>query len=67
MGHGGKRLGAGRPVGSGKYSQGTQVMRIPTEMVGRIKKFIDYQGYRLPLYSSMRCAVPANENNPSLR
>ncbi len=52
QGHGGKRSGAGRPKGSGKYSDSTQVMRIPVGMIDQVTTYIESKGYRLPLYSS---------------
>lgn len=51
-GHGGKRTGAGRPVGSGKYNSPTKTMRIPTEMQEEIASYIDSKGNTIPFYSS---------------
>lgn len=50
--HGGKRAGAGRPKGSGKYHDTTQVMRVPVGMIDEILSFIKTKGFQLPLYSS---------------
>ena len=50
--HGGKRKGAGRPKGSGKYHDATQVMRVPVGMIDDIVSFIETKGFQLPLYSS---------------
>ncbi|MCX7124718.1 MAG: translesion error-prone DNA polymerase V autoproteolytic subunit [Gammaproteobacteria bacterium] len=52
MKHGGKRTGAGRPSGSGKYSDSTQVMRVPVGMVDRVLSYIQTKGHQLPLYSN---------------
>ena len=52
MNHGGKRKGAGRPSGSGKYQDTTAVMRIPVSMKKQIMSFIKTKGYRLPLFGS---------------
>ncbi len=52
---GGKRLGAGRPSGLGKYgSEATKTMRVPVSRIADIQGFL-MQGsdtYALPLYSS---------------
>lgn len=62
MQHGGKRFGAGRPKGSGKYQDTTQVMRIPAGMIDEVLSFIQTKGYRLPLYGSK---VPAGFPSPA--
>lgn len=49
---GGKRPGAGRPVGTGRYRMPTKVMRIPVQMEGNVIDFIESQGHSLPFYSS---------------
>ena len=49
---GGKRAGAGRPKGSGKYQDSTQVMRIPCSLANQVVSFVENKGYQLPLYSS---------------
>ena len=50
--HGGRRTGAGRPKGSGKYKDSTQVMRVPVGMTDQIAAYIETKGYQLPLYSN---------------
>src|SRR3990167_3862958 len=52
MKHGGKRSGAGRPKGSGKYQASTQVMRVPVNMVDRVITYVQTNGHQLPLYSN---------------
>lgn len=52
MTHGGQRKGAGRPKGSGKYQDATQVMRVPAGMVDQLMSYIQTKGYQLPLYSN---------------
>src|SRR3990167_6074166 len=52
MKHGGKRPGAGRPTGTGKYKEKTQVMRIPISMRKAVIAFIEKKGHQLPLYTS---------------
>lgn len=37
---GGKRKGAGRPHGSGKYGEPTKAIRIPQSMVGKLQKVL---------------------------
>lgn len=57
--HGGKRDGAGRKPGSGKYKESTQAMRIPESLVGDVKNFIRLRrvkNQKIPLYMS---SVPA--------
>lgn len=50
--HGGKRAGAGRPKGTGKYGEKTLPLRIPESLVEGVKHFVESQGYSLPLYGS---------------
>ena len=38
--HGGKREGAGRKVGTGKYGEPTKAMRVPASLVKDVKDFI---------------------------
>lgn len=52
MTHGGKRSGAGRPKGSGKYQDETQVMRIPMSMVDHVVTYLESKGFLLPLFSN---------------
>jgi DNA polymerase V len=51
---GGKRVGAGRPAGKGKYgSESTKIMRIPISHVRAIQELLEHNKmYALPLYSS---------------
>jgi DNA polymerase V len=52
---GGKREGAGRPVGRGKYgSEPTKTIRIPVSRVADIHELLEHDSktYTLPLYSS---------------
>lgn len=50
MGSGGKRAGAGRPKGSGKFGVETQVVRIPSNEVEAVLKLIQNGFYRLPFF-----------------
>tara|TARA_Y100000588_G_C14223046_1_gene911910 strand:+ start:198 stop:725 length:528 start_codon:yes stop_codon:yes gene_type:complete len=53
--HGGKREGAGRPTGQGKYGEPTKSMRVPLSRLNDVKAFIDNEQpeYALPLYGSV--------------
>lgn len=50
---GGKREGAGRPTGRGKYSCKTKPIRVPVDMVEKIEFYIKSEGYQIPVYSSL--------------
>lgn len=50
MGSGGKRDGAGRPKGSGKFGVKTQAVRIPSNEVAAVLKLVQHGFYRLPFY-----------------
>jgi DNA polymerase V len=52
MPRGGKRKGAGRPKGTGKFGEPTKAIRLPVSMIDRIMQFITLKGLVLPLYSS---------------
>lgn len=59
MTRGGKRRGAGRPKGQGRYGEPTQILRVPASMVDDIKEFAATRGFRLPLYSSrVQAGIP---------
>jgi DNA polymerase V len=51
--HGGKRMGAGRPKGTGQYGSATKVMRVPASKVDDVKAFLnDGSQYQIPLLES---------------
>ncbi|HJK86536.1 MAG TPA: translesion error-prone DNA polymerase V autoproteolytic subunit [Candidatus Megaira endosymbiont of Nemacystus decipiens] len=52
MKHGGKRDGAGRPKGQGKYGTETKAIRVPVELVEDVEDFSLHGGYKIPLFSS---------------
>lgn len=52
MPRGGKRLGAGRPKGKGKYSTATKPIRVPENMIEKIEQLIQENFYELPIYSN---------------
>lgn len=49
---GGKRDGAGRPKGSGKYGGATRAIRVPETEVENVMRCIQNQFYRLPLFQN---------------
>lgn len=52
MPSGGRRIGAGRPKGSGKFNAPTKSIRVPEKDVDKVFQLIQHQFYRLPLYQS---------------
>ena len=38
--HGGKREGAGRKAGTGKYGEPTRAMRVPESLIKDVKEFV---------------------------
>lgn len=61
MPKGGKRIGAGRPVGSGKYQEPTRAIRVPISIIEKIHSLAYGSDYNLPLYHSK---VPAGFPSP---
>ncbi|KTD32178.1 SOS error prone mutagenesis protein UmuD (RumA) [Legionella nautarum] len=63
MVRGGKRPGAGRPKGQGKYGEQTKAIRIPLSRINEVIKLIEHQPsmpYPIPLYSStVRAGFPS--------
>lgn len=47
---GGKRPGAGRPKGSGKFGVKTKAVRIPDSDVLTVLNYVNHNCYRLPFY-----------------
>ncbi len=52
-GRGGKRVGAGRPAGSGQYAEKTQAIRIPESLVKQVQRYAKVKGYQIPLYGAL--------------
>ena len=52
MARGGKRKGAGRPKGTGKFGEPTKAVRLPISMIDRIMSFIERKGLAYPLYTN---------------
>ena len=50
--HGGKRPGAGRPKGTGKFGEVTERLRVPASMVDQVLQFVASKAFQLPLYSA---------------
>lgn len=66
MKHGGKRIGSGRPSGSGKYKLPTKTMRVPIDMTDDIIDFIGSKGYTLPFFSnSVEAGFPSPVSDES--
>jgi len=67
MARGGKRKGAGRPKGTGKFGEPTKAIRLPVSMIDRIMEFIAQKGLIFPVYSTQTQAgssVPAEDTTP---
>jgi DNA polymerase V len=54
MPKGGRRIGAGRPVGTGKYQEPTKAIRVPISIIEKIRTLVqnDRHSYALPLYTA---------------
>jgi len=52
MNHGGRRAGAGRPKGQGKYGTATKAIRVPEYLVNDVKDYSMNGGYKIPFFSS---------------
>jgi DNA polymerase V len=58
--HGGKRPGAGRPKGSGRFGEVTERIRVPASLVGDVVRFVESRAFKLPLYScTVQAGLPA--------
>lgn len=64
MTRGGRRKGAGRPKGTGKFGEPTKAVRLPVSYIERVLGFIDRRGLYFPLYETKEEAgypTPADE------
>ncbi len=62
--HGGKRPGAGRPKGSGKFGEATERVRVPVSMVADVMQLVASRATKLPLYScTVQAGLPAEAND----
>lgn len=62
---GGKRPGAGRPKGQGKFGEPTKPVRVPESMVAQVLEYVESKGFEIPMYSSRVAAgfpSPADEH-----
>jgi len=49
--HGGARPNAGRKLGSGKYGEPTERIRVPISLKNDIIHYIEHKGFNLPVYA----------------
>ncbi len=54
MPRGGRREGAGRPKGTGKFGEPTKAVRLPISMIEQVMEFIDQKGFQYPLFSTQQ-------------
>ena len=62
MPRGGKRAGAGRKQGSGKFGESTKAIRIPESEIAHVLKLVQNRFYKIPLYL---CSVAAGFPSPA--
>jgi DNA polymerase V len=62
MPRGGKREGAGRKRGSGKFGEPTKAIRIPESELAHVLKLAQHKFYKIPMYL---CAVAAGFPSPA--
>ncbi|MDO4550752.1 MAG: translesion error-prone DNA polymerase V autoproteolytic subunit [Planctomycetia bacterium] len=61
MPRGGRRKGAGRPKGTGKFGVPTKAIRVPEMMVDHIMNFIYSKGFIFPIYDTkIQAGFPAS-------
>lgn len=61
---GGKREGAGRPVGSGKYGEPTRAIRIPQSLVGSVFELLsDYEQGNKPSHPMLALKAAIAQDN----
>lgn len=59
MAKGGRRMGAGRPKGSGKFGEPTVPVRVPVSMAGDVERMAFRGGVGIPLFSAtVRAGMP---------
>jgi len=64
MARGGKRKGAGRPKGTGKFGEPTKAIRLPISMIDRIMQFITQKGLLMPIYTTQdQAGIPSLEDD----
>lgn len=58
--HGGRRPGAGRPKGTGRFGEATERLRVPVSMVAEVMRFVESKAFKLPLYAgTVQAGSPA--------
>lgn len=62
MPSGGKRIGAGRKPGSGRFGEQTVAIRVPKSYLQHTLKLVEHRLYKIPLY---QCAVAAGFPSPA--
>ena len=63
-GHGGKREGAGRPRGQGKYGETTKPLRVPESLVEDVLDYSNKKGYKIPFFgSSVAAGYPSSSED----
>lgn len=58
MGRGGKRQGAGRPNGTGKFGEASKPIRVPISDLEKAIRCVQNRFYKLPLY---HCPIQAGQ------
>ena len=61
MPKGGKRIGSGRPKGTGKFGEPTLAVRIPISEVDNVLRLVQNKFYRLPFYQDAISAGLPNQ------
>lgn len=60
--HGGKRSGAGRPSGSGRYGEKTLPIRVPASLIDEVQELVNSKGLGIPFYSNLVAAGFPTDN-----
>lgn len=66
MAKGGKRIGSGRPKGTGKYGEPTLAVRIPISEVENVLRWVQNKFYRLPFYQDAISAGLPSQTSDSV-
>ncbi len=57
MGRGGKRKGAGRPKGTGKFGEPTKAVRLPISLIDQTLQFVKNKAFVFPCHSQSESAT----------
>ncbi len=64
MSSGGRREGAGRPSGTGKFFEQTKAIRVPVSMVDRVIEYAHAGGFSIPLYGGkVSAGIPTDTDD----